>query len=53
MGGSSIWKKLKLSIGGLAFRIFIWSIEMTDDEYYGAVYEQEKYLNEKDNEQTD
>ena len=31
MGGRSIWEELKLRIGALAFGIFIWSMEMTDE----------------------
>ena len=47
MGGLSIWKKIKLRVGAAAFAIFIWSMEMTDEEYFDAIYEQEKYLKEK------
>jgi hypothetical protein len=47
MGELSIWKKIKLRIGAAAFGIFIWSMEMTDEEYFDAIYEQEKYLKEK------
>lgn len=47
MGKRSIWKELKLRIGALAFGIFIWSIEMTDEEYFDAIYEQEKMLKDE------
>ena len=53
MGKRSIWKELKLRIGAVAFGIFIWSMEMTDEEYFDAIYEQEKRLKEKTNEQED
>ena len=53
MGNRSFWKELKLRIGAVAFGIFTWSIEMTDDEYYDAIYEQEKGLKEKTDEQED
>lgn len=53
MGNKSIWKELKLRIGALAFGIFIWSIKMTEDEYFDAIYEQEKRLKEKTDEQED
>ena len=46
MGELSIWKKIKLRIGAAAFSIFIWSMEMTDEEYFDAIYEQEKHLKE-------
>jgi hypothetical protein len=53
MGKRNIWKELKLRIGAVAFGIFIWSMEMTDDEYFDAIYEQEKRLKEKTDEQED
>jgi hypothetical protein len=49
----SIWNKLKLRIGAVAFGIFIWSMGMTDEEYFEAIYEQEKRLKEKTDEQED
>lgn len=51
MGKRSFWKELKLRIGAVAFGIFIWSMEMTDEEYFDAIYEQEKRLKEKPDEQ--
>jgi hypothetical protein len=53
MGNRSFWKELKLRIGAVAFGIFTWSIEMTDEEYFDAIYEQEKGLKEKTDEQED
>ena len=53
MGKRSIWNKLKLRIGAVAFGIFIWSMGMTDEEYFEAIYEQEKRLKEKTDEQED
>lgn len=53
MGKRSIWKELKLRIGAVGFGIFIWSMEMTEDEYFEAIYEQEKGLKEKTDEQED
>jgi hypothetical protein len=53
MGKRNIWEELKLRIGAVAFGIFIWSIGMTDEEYFDAIYEQEKGLKEKTNEQED
>lgn len=50
MSELSIWNKLKLRIGALAFGVFIWSMEMTDEEYFEAIYEQEKRLKEKTDE---
>lgn len=51
MGNRSFWKELKLRIGAWAFGIFIWSIDMTDEEYFDAIYELEKGLKEKTDEQ--
>jgi hypothetical protein len=53
MNELSIWNKLKLRIGAVAFGIFIWSMGMTDEEYFEAIYEQEKRLKEKTDEQED
>lgn len=53
MGTRSFWERLKSRIGAVAFNIFIWSIEMTDDEYFDIIYEQEKRLKEKTDEQED
>ena len=53
MGKRSIWKELKLRIGALAFGVFIWSMEMTDEEYFDAIYEQEKRLKETPDETSD
>ncbi len=53
MSELSIWNKLKLRIGAVAFGIFIWSIGMTDEEYFEEIYEQEKRLKEKTDEQED
>jgi len=48
MGNRTLWQQLKLRIGAVAFGIFIWSMEMTDEEYFDAIYEQEKNLKEND-----
>lgn len=53
MSELSIWNKLKLRIGAVAFGIFIWSMGMTDEEYFEAIYEQEKRLKEKPDETSD
>jgi hypothetical protein len=50
MGKRKIWEELKSRIGALAFGIFIWSIEMTEEEYFDVIYEQEKRLKEKTDE---
>ena len=51
MGETRILEKIKQRIGALAFGIFIWSIEMSEDEYFDAIYEQEKRLKEKTDEE--
>jgi len=53
MGNRNFWKELKLHIGAVAFGIFTWSIEMTDDEYFDAIYEQEKRLKNNGEENND
>ena len=48
MGKLNIFEWLKEFIGGICFKIFIWSINMTDDQYWNEVYEHEKkYRSEK------
>ena len=42
MGELAIWEKLKEWIGGIGFDLFIWSNDMTQDQYFKAIYEQEK-----------
>ena len=42
MGEPSIWWKIKNFIGGVGWSLFLWSINMTQDEYLQDVYENMK-----------
>lgn len=46
MGHLSILDKIKDFVGGASFKIFLWSIGMTDEEYWHAIYKQEQYRDE-------
>lgn len=41
MGEPSILKKLKEFITGIAFKVFIWGIDMSKESYWKLIYEQE------------
>ena len=42
MGPETLWDKVLGFIGGKAFNIFLWCSDMTSDEYWKLIYEQEK-----------
>ena len=42
MSPDTIFDKIKSFIGRNAFNIFLWSISMTQEAYWKAIYEQEK-----------
>ena len=44
MGNQTIVEKIKAIISNAAWRVFLWSLNMTAEEYWTAVYEQEKYI---------
>lgn len=37
MGKQTFFQWVKEKIGGIGFRVFLWSIEMTQDEYISAI----------------
>jgi len=41
MGEMSIFGKAKRFIGAVSWKLFLWSISMSDREYWRAIYEQE------------
>ena len=41
MGELNIYEKIKGFVGGLGFDIFLWSHNMTQDEYINSIIEQE------------
>jgi hypothetical protein len=40
MGKLSIMSKIKEIVGGIAWPLFLWSIDMKDTEYWNAIYKQ-------------
>jgi len=48
MGDPSIFEKIRWWIGGIGYKLFLWSINSTVDEYCKDVYLQEKALREND-----
>lgn len=49
----SIIERIKLCIGGIAWKLFLWGNEFTEEEYWGRIYEQEKRVREKYNDYED
>lgn len=49
MGKISLADRLREWIGGIGFRIFLWSIRMTQDEYIDEIIEdaRREYVSEK------
>ena len=43
----TFWGKLKEWIGGICFDIFLWSINMTNDQYRKALFEDELEYQER------
>ena len=50
MGKMTLLDKLRDLLGRYGWRIFLWSIEMTEEEYWKEIYEQEKLNLEHDQE---
>lgn len=38
----NVFEKLKEFIAGIAFKIFLWGIDMTQEVYWNLIYEQEQ-----------
>lgn len=47
MGEKTILDKIKDIIRSIAFPIFLWSIDMTHEQYWEEIYFQEKHEREK------
>ena len=50
MGDPSLLDQIKDWITGISFRVFLWSIGLTDDQYWEQVYEIEKARRESEGE---
>lgn len=42
MNRFSIYARLKQFIASISFKLFLWSSDLTDEEYWNEIYEQEK-----------
>lgn len=42
MGSQTLFERFKNWIAGIAFKVFLWAIEMDQEEYWRHIYEQEK-----------
>jgi len=45
MGDETIIQKLKNFIASVSFKVFLWSIDMTADEYWTGIYKEESLKN--------
>jgi len=46
MGEPNIIEKIKRFISGIAFKVFLWGSDMTQELYFELIYEQEKCRND-------
>ncbi len=44
MGKTPLFERIRDFIGLIAWRVFLWSIQMSDERYWNSIYEQEKAL---------
>ena len=49
----SIIARIKLYIGSIAWKLFLWGNGFTEEEYWERIYEQEKRFREKYNDYED
>ncbi len=42
MGKAGMLDRLRYVVCIIAWKLFLWSIKMTEDEYFDSIYEQEK-----------
>ncbi len=47
MGKFGIFNKLRELIAVISFSIFLWAVELSEDEYFTSIYEQEQALKEE------
>jgi hypothetical protein len=51
MGKLSILTRLRLKIGSIGWRIFIWGVDTTEEKYWDDIYELEKMRREQKEEE--
>lgn len=44
----SLLEQFRLWVGGLGWRLFIWGMNTSEEEYWDSIYEQEKRHREKE-----
>ena len=37
MGKPTVWMRIRWKIGDIAFTVFLWAIQMTQDEYFDTI----------------
>ena len=42
MGEETFFDKIRYFVSGISWRVLLWSLQMTADEYWLAIYKQEK-----------
>lgn len=45
MGKLTLYERLKDIIGGISFNVFLWSVNMTKDNYIDSIFKQELEYN--------
>jgi hypothetical protein len=51
MGKLSILTRLRLKIGSIGWRMFIWGVDTTEEKYWDDIYELEKLRREQKEEE--
>lgn len=46
MGKQTLWEKIKDKIASIGWHLFLWGNDLTKEEYWKQIYEQEKLLKE-------
>jgi len=42
MGSRTLFEEIKCWVGSWAFRLFLWSVDRTAEQYFYEIYQQEK-----------
>ncbi len=51
MGELTILKRLRILIGDIGWKLFIWGMDTSEENYWQMIYEQEKFRTEKHEEE--
>lgn len=47
MRKQTIWEKIKEKLSGVFFKLFLWSVSMTAEDYWDHIYQIESYQKEE------